>query len=353
MKTNKLIFPFFLISILGLILMRCTEDSQPTYLDTYSITGTVSYPDGTADGAVVYLKVNATEATTSYDLTATAASDGTFSFVNLKPGNYSLYANYNSANDNNSMARYEGMIFAGEPALVEILNSNLTQTISLTTPVSSSVNVNTTDTGDWTFDDHHSEVVFEFPFDAENSTFSGRFDIYDIEIVIDDANMASSSILAKVDLLTVKTGQPGRDGLWTYHSSVDDVDSTDLSGARVNWFDAGCLTGYLGAAIGTHFNTVLVPEKQFSTWESTSIEQYADGYRAQGKFSLNTGVDIAATLYFKFIPGFVKGDAPDQTQMSSFEGKFSFAAKTDFGISSSHLGDDVDVFISALVSKPL
>jgi len=332
------------------MLESCTKEKIVTKevevaASTYSISGVVNYPDGVAAGAIVYLIGDVTDNTV-------AASDGTYSFGNLLPGSYQVYANYNT--ENSHAGRYDGITFLGTNVDVSIVDANISQDIDLTTLASSGVQVNTSSTGVWDFDTHHSEVVFTFPFDESNSEFSGRFDTYAIEIVLDDADLAGSSITASVDLLTVKTGQPGRDGYWTTESSVTGVDSLDGSGTKVNWFNGGCLNGYLGATTGSHFTTSITPEKQFATWTSTSIEHFGDGYLAHGLFTLNTGVDVPSDLYFKYLPGYIKGTAPAQTQMSSFEGKFTFNGKADCGVTSSHLGDaDVDVYVSALVSKPL
>lgn len=323
---------------------KIIEKEIEVIVSTYNISGTATYSDGIADGAMVYLIGDVTASTT-------ADASGFYIFKNLLPGNYSVYANYNTENTN--AGRYSGIIFLSSNKTADIVDANVIMDIALTTTASSGVDVNTSASGVWSLDRAHSEVVFAFPFDAENSEFSGRFNTYDIEIVLDDANLAAASITASVDLLSVNSGQPGRDGFWDITSSTG-ADSLDANNDRVTWFSAGCLNGYLGAAIGSSFNTVLDPEKQFSTWTSTSIEHFGDGYLAHGVFTLSSGVDVPSDLYFKYLPGFIKGEAPSQTQMSSFEGKFTFAALNDFGISSSHLLDaNVDVYISALVSKPL
>ena len=60
-------------------------------------------------------------------------------------------------------------------------------------------------------------------------------------------------------------------------------------------------------------------------------------------------------LFFKFLPGFQGTNRSGVlTQYSSFEGFFDFAAKSVFGVESSHVQDaDVTVRISYQVTKAL
>ena len=335
--------------VLGVVIMSsCTkekivEKEVIVAASTYSISGVVNYPGGLAGGALVYL---------IGDVTATTFADanGAYSFGNLLPGSYSVYANYNT--DNTNVGRYTGMTFLGSNIDVTIAAANVSQDINLTTTASTGVAVNSSTSGTWTVDTNHSEIEFAFPYDGVNSEFSGRFDIYNVEVVLDDANLAGSSITASVDLLTVKTGQPGRDGYYSTLNATETADSLDLAGNRVTWFNGGCINKTLGAITGSHGTTVIVTANQLSTWVSTSIEHFGDGYLAHGTFTLN-GISIASDLYFKYLPGYLKGIAPAQTQMASFEGKFTFLP-ADVSVSSSHILDaNVDVYANIKVSAPL
>ena len=317
---------FILIVLLAspLFFTRCGEKE----VHLYSISGTASYADGAAAGALVYLAKDATAATTNYDMVAVADASGAYSFENLSEGSYFLFANYNTTNINLS-GRLGGLIFtSGEGYLITVGGENVTQAIDLVSNGSQSVAVDNTAGGTWTLDKAHSEVVFEFPYKEAAGTFSGRFDVYDFVFDFDDADLANSSITASVDLKTVVTGQPGRDG------------------------GTNCISRTFGVAYDATTGAV-VAGTDVASWTSSSIEFYGDGYHATGNMTFH-GVSKPIDVYFKFIPGVegVKSGVP--TQYSSFEAKFGFAALADFGIESGNIGNEIiNVYVTTQINKPL
>ena len=342
MKPLKAFLLIVLVSVFSF--SSCTETDDPEIF--YDISGNVTYPDGVASGALVYLVLGSTPSTNYVDVTV-ADETGNYSFDNLSVGDYFLFSNYNTANTNNVGGRLSGINFTTDDSnLVSVGSTNATANISLINNGSAGVVINTVDET-YRLDGSHSNVNFEFPFDEGNATFLGSFDSYDFTFDFDDSDLANSEITASIDLLDVDTGQPGRDGLWTNHSSVTDVDSLDANDNLVTWFDAGCLTGYLGAAVGTHLSSVLT-ENLDATFTSTSIELFGDGYKASGDLTFR-GQTKEIEVYFKFIKGFLGGSNSD-LNYSSFEAMFVFDA-ISYGVSSSHLLDDVTVYASVQVRE--
>ena len=351
MKKLRLILMAGLAVTFLFAVSQCSEDDPVTL---YSISGKVTYPDfngATADaaGAVIYL-AQGTEATTAYEWATIADGSGNYTFKDLQPGDYWMWAVYDTKNTNVPEARVDRAIFTGEGATMT-LSANATQNVALTSlGQDDAMTVNTMDGGDWGSDISHSNVDFEFPYDkqegedAYNATYTGRLTGFDIGVKFDPNDLGSSSITAEVDMLSVNTSSPGgRDPLWTTDANDDVVLWQDVDGN----YDLGCISGYY--AIDSPDD----PDRT-ATFTSSSIEEYADGYVAKGtmKFAGNEGT---VNLFFKFLPGF---QAPNRqqvlTQYSSFEGFFDFAAKDVFGVESSHVQDaDVTVRISYQVTKAL
>src|SRR5215831_5534993 len=174
--------------------VRCSKSSDPAPL--VGISGTVTYTDanGTvqkAAGAIVYL-AKSTAATTTYDQSTTAGSDGTYNFTNLPAAGYYINAIYNTDNKNTS-ARIDGVKFTtANGFLVTLASTALTQDIALESPGSSAAAVNVTvayqwdpaassgagnytNTGTWTFDNIHSPVQFNFPYHGAEGEFAASF----------------------------------------------------------------------------------------------------------------------------------------------------------------------------------
>jgi polyisoprenoid-binding protein YceI len=345
MKNLKKIAMFFAATLIALTLMRCGDDDDvaPTL---YKLSGNVTYPDlsgtsASATGAIVYLVKGATAASTNYDLSTTTSSSGAYSFENLDAGNYYMFVNYNTANTN-KVGRVEGINFdSGEGHLLEIVDVDLVQNSTLVSAgQATDFVVDTRSTGTWTSDISHSNVDFEFPYDEANGSYTGRFSDFEIEVNFDPANLASGSISASVDLLTINTDSPGgRDPL--YNSDGTFWQDVDLS------YDLGCIAGTFGIALPTD-------AARYATFEATGFEAYGDGYKATGNFTFN-GSTNQETIFFRLIEGYEALNRQDVlTRYSSFEGKLTFSALADYTIDSSHIGDgDVTIYISYQVNKPV
>ena len=330
-KLKKFTFLFSMV-IVSMMLIKCGNDSvEPTVL--YTISGTVTYPNFTgtavaAPGAVVYLQIDGTGQTTAHDMSTIADASGNYTFKNLLPGNYFVFASYNSNNTNISKAKYDDMLFSGEGHNVEIVGADVVQAVALKTETESgTVSINTTT--DWNFDFSHSNVVFGFPYDVVNAEFIGQFTGFDIDIIFDQANLSSSSIVATVDLTTVDTGQPGRDGPGT------------------------CIQNDFGVERDVDTNEV-IGTTGTSTFTSTSIEKYGNGYLAIGNLVF-MGKTVKVNLFFTYVPGFeAENRSGILTRYSSFQGTMEFEALNDFGFDSSHVGgNNVTIYISAQVNAPV
>lgn len=348
MKTIKFLSTLAAITLVAVFFVSCTEDEPAAPVVNYGISGTITYPDfnGTATpagGAVVYLKMDATEATTNYDLVTVADASGNYSFVELTDGTHSVYANYNTENTN-IVGRIAGAVFVSEGALVELAGATATQDFTLTSiGQADAIAVNTYEGGDFSQDWNHSNVDFSFPYDESNATYTGRFRAEEIYVDFDPFSLGTSKIEATIDVLTVITNSPGgRDPLYGSDGNL----ATDVDGL----FNLGCIHGYLGME-----NDNPASDNRYSTFVSTTIETYGDGYLATGNFTIN-GVTAPVSMYFKYIPGFVGEDrSGNPVQFSSFQGTFDFAAYQVFGIDSGHIKqeNDVTIDISFQVTKAL
>lgn len=350
MKTLK---SLLIITILAAPMLRCSEDT-PVEASLYSISGNVTLPGSElAEGALVFL-TNSPTATSPLDVTVSNEL-GAYAFGNLKDGEYYIYSNYNTFNTN-SGGRFDGIKFSSESVMVNVAGANATHNVALVNSSAAGVNIKTDD--GWRTDKSHSEVVFEFPYREVNGTFSGRFKTYDFIFDFDDSNLGASSITATVSLLSVETGQPGRDGYYTTASKITDPqsphytggDSLDIDGNPVPaWYSSGCLANTIGATSGRGFDTVL--SNWESTWTSTSIERYGDGFKAVGNMSFN-GNSLPVTVFFTFLDGYSSTNSQGvTTQYSSFEAMFEFKAESEFGISASQVDDVVTVWTSVQVNK--
>jgi polyisoprenoid-binding protein YceI len=265
--------------------------------------------------------------------------NGNYTFKNLLPGTYSVWAAFDDHNTN-VPARVDRVYFTSEGALVTITAENQTADFAMISMgQSDAVAVNTID-GDWNQDHSHSNVDFEFPYDGENATYTGRFNAFEFGVNFDPANLAGSLLTASIDVLSVNTGSPGgRDALYTAEGAFwQDTDGS---------YDLGCISGTFGVSDPDDAT-------RYATFESETIVVYVDGYLATGPMTFN-GVTSNIQFFFKYFPGFqAENRAGVLTQFSSFEGYFEFAALDVFGIESSHVLDsNVTVRISDQVNKPI
>jgi len=358
--SKKLMKLLALVCISAVIVFACTEEKIVTeYVDrevevivpaeTYNISGTITFPDlngesANADGAVVYLKMNATEATADFDATAVADAEGNFIFTNLLDGSYFVFANYNTENQNNAGARMANIVFGGEGALVAIAGEDVTQNLMLVSLGQANVvAVNTYDGGNWMNDWGHSSIDFSFPYDSANADFGGQFTPANIFIEFDPADLANSKIEASIDLLTVNTHSPGgRDPKYN-------ADNTLWQDAVTGEYKLGCISTYFGVSPD---KLSILDDFRYATFASTTIEAYGDGYLATGKLTFN-GVSEDVSMFFQYVPGFT--NVSRQRQYSSFKGTLEFAAYDVWGVTSGHLktGATVTVEIGYQIYQPI
>ncbi|MDH5366440.1 MAG: YceI family protein [Cyclobacteriaceae bacterium] len=349
MKTIKLIFSILLVGMVGLFFTQCSEDNvQPTVL--YSISGTVTYPDfsGTATsaaGATVFLQVDGDGTSTIYDMSAVADASGNYTFANLLPGSYFVWATYNT-NNTNASGRYDDIIFTGAGVVVEVVATDVTQAFALasaaeTGTVSFDTNLydGTTNPNETRFDGAHSSVVFGFPYKAGTDEFIGQFTGFDIGVKFDQANLSASAITATIDLTTVDTGQSGRDSKGKCIGSTFGIEYDPADTLADGSFDPAAIP---------------LDGTDLATFTSRSIEKYGNGYLAKGDMVFN-GNTATVNLFFTYEPGFSSTNSSNvTTEYSSFKGTMEFAALSAFGIDSSNIGDSaVTVYVSVQLRKTL
>lgn len=343
MKAIKTSAQLAILLFAVILFVRCTDDpATPT--TNYTISGTITYPDfngstAPANGAIVYLKYDATEATATYDEVTVADASGKYTFTEVANGSYFVFANFDTDNTNNG--RMAGAVFGGEGGIISIEGTDAVADIALASVgQADAVAVNTYEGGTWSQDWNHSVVGFEFPYDESNAPYTGRFKSKEIYVDFDPFSLGTSKIEATIDLLTINTDSPGgRDPLYNSDGSLwQDVDLT---------YKLGCIARTFGISLPTDAT-------RNATFTSTTIAEYGDGYLATGPMVFN-GNTKDVSMFFKFVPGFVgENRAGAPTQFSSFHGTFDFAALNDFQIESGHVKEaDVTVEISFQVTKTL
>ena len=91
---KKLYYTLIVLMIAGLF----TSCSEEVGLDTgATIKGVVTYVDGNAAGAFVYIKYDATAATAEYDQVTVADENGNYHFEGLNRGDYYLDATFTTS----------------------------------------------------------------------------------------------------------------------------------------------------------------------------------------------------------------------------------------------------------------
>ncbi len=345
MKALKLSYLFILISIFAFSCKETITETEYVYLDTYTVSGTVSYVDGVAGGAYVYIAEGEAPTANYFSVTVTD-EDGVYAFPNLKPGNYFIFANYYTGNP---AARLNGLNFLSDDSnLITVVDADLTKGVELKSAGAAGVVVNNiAEVGDWTSDYTHSELLFEFPYDDGNATFSGRFSGWEIEMDFDDSDLANSTINASVDLTTVYTGQPGRDGGHNCISRTFGLVWSDLDGDGTAGELSATNLDEGGNELG---DDVTLDGTGEATFESTNIDFYGDGYVVTGDFTFN-GATSEVKMYIKWFPGWLKADGT--MQYSSFESMFDFDAINNHAISSGHVQDMVSVYTSFQLRLPI
>lgn len=359
-----------LIRILGIIafltgiailLTECKKDET-----TYGILDGAVTLDGTpADGAIVTLSTEANAANVIARVVADAS--GVYSIMGVEAGTYYLNAIWEPSNNNNLLKSTNTVILTGVETEVSV-DGDMTQDVALAGAVSGGNVV--FDAADWTWDNTHSTIEFEFPYDAFNAVFTGHFATVGFdELYFDEANPENTSIKAWVDVTSVETGSAsppcghGRDGITgciggTFGVEFDPADTVDAyctNGTLVsNWPNEELVVHDLwgdGSETTYMKQHAVVGNSGVATFKSTSVTAYGTGYLAKGDLDF-AGSSTTVDLYFNFVEGYEKES--NSSKYSSFYGWFKMAAATDFGIVSGHVGDaDVTVKISAQYNRPL
>ena len=96
---------------------------------------------------------------------------------------------------------------------------------------------------------------------------------------------------------------------------------------------------------------VTVDTDRYAKFTSSSIAKYGDGYVAKGNLVWR-GFSVPIDLLFKQSPAWL--DTSNNRKYSGFEGKFTMAAKSAYGINSSSVNDAlIKIQISIVVYKQL
>ncbi len=362
--TFKTFSTLFLAIIIGFILTQCKDDEN-TATKYFKLTGKVSLPDNTvADGAIVMIS----SLPNAGNVVAKTITDesGNYSFIGLANGTYYLNARYEPSNNNN--LKNAGTVILTGVEIEVAVDADKTADIVITGAVSGgTANFSLTD---WVWDNTHSTIGFEFPFDAVNAVFTGQFARAGFDILeFDEANPSATKIKAWVDITSVETGAPsgvcghGRDGITgciqgTFGLELTVADTVDVyceDGTLNTSFPNTTLADYDlwgdGSATTYQKQSAIIGSSGVATFEATEVSAYGTGYKATGDFTF-AGTTKSVDMYFSYLEGYTKDD---QTKAYvSFFGWFKFAAEADFGITSSHIGDaDVTVNLSIQFNKNL
>lgn len=95
MKTNFKIWIAVIVAVF--MIQSCTKEEGVG--GKKEISGTVTYTDGNAAGAIVYISYGATESTDAYDQATIADENGKYKFDGLQLGDYYIDAVYTDDND--------------------------------------------------------------------------------------------------------------------------------------------------------------------------------------------------------------------------------------------------------------
>jgi len=352
MKTLRLFSILMtLFFVLGLA-VQCSEDNPaPVALST--ISGKVTYPDAAgaqvaAGGAVVTLF----STTPVVNMETIADADGNFAFSKLEAATYTISAYYDTDNTNNA-GRLSGLRFNIDPTDVVITNANATQDLALVSSGQTgipAIDINlawngTTfaNTGTWSYDQTHSPIQFEFPYRDNVAEFVGAFSqVSNLVVNFDPANLASSSIVAEIDLASVNTRSlGGRDPKLASGANAFNPNSVVET--------MGCIMGTFGITADATLPSTITSTARYAKFTSTSITAYGDGYLAKGNLEFH-GITKAVEMWFRAEIPWNNG-AATPVLYSGFEGRF-YMGKTDFDIGSSSVGEKIRIQISVVATKP-
>lgn len=367
-RTIKTISTVIIALCIGFVLTQCGNDDEAgtTY---FKLNGKITLADGTiADGAIVSISSQPNAA----DVVAKTVADemGAYSFMGLANGTYYLNARFEPSNNNN-LKNAGTVILTGKEVEV-VVDADKTVDVAMEGMVSDgTATLNLAD--GWNWDNTHSSIGFEFPYDGDNALFKGQFARAGFDVLeFDEANPTATKIKAWVDITSVETGSAsgvcghGRDGITgciqgTYGLDLDVADTVEVycEDGTINthypntelvefdlWGD-GSATTYMK-------QSAIVGSTGVATFEATEVIPYGTGYKAIGNFTF-AGFSHPVDMYFSYVEGHEGTNRSGvATQYSSFYGWFKFAAEADYGIVSGHVLDaDITVTLAVQFNKAL
>ncbi len=347
-----------------ILLIQCNDKEETKY---GTLSGSVGLEDGTvADGAIVTLS---TEANAANILARVVVDEnGMYSIIGIQSGTYYINAKWEPSNNNNLLKSANTVILSGVESELTV-EGDQTSDIVLAGLVSDGNGMVDLDDG-WVWDNTHSMIGFEFPYDAVNAVFSGHFSSVGFdEMNFDETAPQNTVIRAWVDITSVETGSPsppcghGRDGITgcitnSFKVQKDPADTVDNycsdGSVYTSWpneeleeydlWGEGAVTTYMK-------QSAIVGSTGVATFVSTEVTPYGTGYLAKGDFTF-AGVTKNVDMYFSYLEGYTNDD--NTRTYASFYGWFKYAALDDFDISSGHVGDaEITVKLSAQFNKPL
>ena len=169
----------------------------------------------------------------------------------------------------------------------------------------------------WTFDKAHSNVNWETKFmDFSSGMLTGRFNNFNFnpKFIFSESVLANCSINAWVQLSSVDSGEPGRDGV------------------------GKCIRSYMGVTYLDSLKTITNPASDSAIFKSTSVVKSGTGYVAFGTFRINryrpasgfadgTTIVKPATMFFTYngLSDFdTDGDLIKDKYRASFTGWLKF-----------------------------
>jgi polyisoprenoid-binding protein YceI len=169
----------------------------------------------------------------------------------------------------------------------------------------------------WTFDKPHSNVTWQSEYMAYSTgMLIGRFNNFNFKpkFVFDEAGLANCGINCWVQLSSIDSGEPGRDG------------------------PGKCIRSYMGVTYLDTSKTITDPVSDTAWFRSSSIVKTGTGFAAIGTFSFNrwrapssypdgTPITESCVLYFTYngtVDFDTDGDLTNDRLRASFTGKFSF-----------------------------
>lgn len=349
---------------IAILLTECSKDETKYGV----LSGTVTLDGTAADGAIVTLSTQANAASVVSRVVADAS--GAYSIMGVEAGTYFLNATWEPSNNNNLMKSTNTVILTGIESEVSV-DGDKTQDIAIAGAVSGGDVV--FDLAEWAWDNTHSTIGFDFPYDAFNAVFTGIFGRVGFdELQFDETNPENTVIKAWVDVTSVETGSAsppcahGRDGITgciggTYGVEFDAADTVDAyctDGTMVtNWPNEELVAHDLwgdGSATTYMRQNSIIGNSGVATFQSTSVTAYGTGYLAKGVVNF-AGASAPVDMYFNYVEGYEGEDrGGNAVKYVSFYGWYKMAASADFGIVSGHVGDaDVTVKISAQFNRAL